>query len=358
MSTHVHATPVDLRRSVEKWVAGGVISADQGEQILAAESVPAVPVPPVEARPAVATSLVTEALAYVGGVIILAAVSWLTSQYWSSMSTTARLALFGAIAVLLLVGGWSVPLRLGDVAVRLRSVLWVLSVGAFAAFAGLLAGDQLDWSEEHVALFVSATTLVYSALLWWRHDQPLQHVAAFIGVVATAATLTTLLPGGPDALPGAAICGVGLAWLSLSWGEVITYPALGMLLGPVAAVFGTLTTIGYDWGTVLTIAVLVLLVVAAVLVRSLPMLAVSALGALLTLPGMMSRYFEDSIAAPLVLVAVGVAMVGGAIWMARSNKETGSRRSRGIPLGSRRAGLVGAAVITLGFTAAIVVAGL
>jgi len=151
---------------------------------------------------------------------------------------------------------------------------------------------------------------------------------------------------------------VGLAWLSLSWGEVITYPALGMLLGPVAAVFGTLTTIGYDWGTVLTIAVLVLLVVAAVLVRSLPMLAVSALGALLTLPGMMSRYFEDSIAAPLVLVAVGVAMVGGAIWMARSNKETGSRRSRGIPLGSRRAGLVGAAVITLGFTAAIVVAGL
>lgn len=355
MSSHV-VTPVDLRKSVERWVSDGVISADQGEQILAAENVPAEDAGG-QTHPMVSTSLVTEALAYVGGVIILAAVGWITAENWSSMTANARIALTGSVAVLLLGAGMAVPLRLGDVASRFRSVLWLLSAGAFAGFMAVLATEQFDWSEEDVALFVSASALTYAALLWWRHGEPLQQVAVFIGFIATAATLTTQLPHGPDELPGVAVCGVGLVWLALAWGEVLSYPRLGMLMGVVAAIFGAMTTVSYDWGNVLAISVLVLVVVSAVLVRSLPLLAVSAVGSLLTLPQMMNRYFEGSVAAPLVMVAVGLVMVGGAIYTARRKKEARPTASRHIPFSSRTAGLMGAALVALGFAVAIVAIG-
>lgn len=288
MSSHVVTTPDDLRRSVERWIFAGVISADQGHQILAAENIRS------QAHPVVSTSLVTEALAYVGGVIVVAALSWVTADYWSSMTAVARLTLVGSVAVLLFGAGLAVPARLGDIAVRLRSVLWLLSTGAFAGFMALLATEQFDWSEEDVALFVSVGALAYAALLWWRHVELLQQVAVLIAIIGAATALTVQLPNGPDSLPGVAVCGVGLAWLALSWGELLPHPKVGMVLGAVSALFGAMTTVNYDWGNVLAMAVLVLVVVSAVLVRSLPLLAVSALGALMTLPQMMNRYFAGS----------------------------------------------------------------
>ncbi len=346
----------DLDRAVGHWVAAGIISVEQGHRILSAESLP--PGAEAGAPAAPASSLVTEALAYIGGAITLAAVGWATVDYWADLDTAARLGLLAAVVAMLLGAGAAVPLRAGEVARRLRSVLWVLSVAALSGFAAVLAIDAFAWSDDDAALFASVFALCYAGLLWWSFREPFQHAVALTGVLATAGTATGQLPVGTDALAGLAVCGAGAAWLVLSWARAFSQPVLGMVLGAAGAVVGVIATGESDWGNVLAVVVLVLLALLGVLLRSLPLLAVAAVGALLALPPMMDRYFEGSTTAALTLVSVGLVMVGAAIHLARRQRRPDQDRpARGRSHPSRTAGVVAAACIVAATTAAVVTLG-
>jgi hypothetical protein len=130
--------PADLPALLDHWLAAGVITPEQAARMRADAGLPAqppnltvLPVPPT-AR-AERSSLLIEALGYLGGVVILVAAVLLTAQYWSDLSTWAHLAIVGGAAVVLVLAGFAVPLRLGVTAHRLRAVLWLLSTGATAS---------------------------------------------------------------------------------------------------------------------------------------------------------------------------------------------------------------------------------
>jgi hypothetical protein len=75
--------------------------------------------------------LVTEALGYLGGVLILVAAGLITARFWEDMALGLRLGLVAAASVLLL---------------------------AIGTFLGLLAADWLNWQGVDVLLLAGAGT--------------------------------------------------------------------------------------------------------------------------------------------------------------------------------------------------------
>ena len=124
---HAHPSDTSLAPLVEHWVAIGIITPEQGAHMLA--DLRAAPPARLGGR---GGSVAVEALGYLGGAIVVIAVTAILAQGWDDLATGLRLLVVGLASALPLAAGWVVPRSLGDVGVRLRSALWLVSTVAFA----------------------------------------------------------------------------------------------------------------------------------------------------------------------------------------------------------------------------------
>lgn len=310
----------DLPGHLDRWVARGLLAPEQAQRILHSERAAPGPRPPA--------SLVTEALGYVGGVLVLVGTVVLTGDIWSDLPLGGQLALAAGATVLLLVAGAALPSRRGAPA-RLRAVCWLLAVGALAGTAALLGDDALGLPGDGTGLLATGSASVVAGVLWWFHRTVVQLAALVAATVGAAATATSLLPGSDDPLVGLAVWGVGAVWTVLGLGAAVPGPRAAVLLGGAAVVLGGFLLTDAGWGTVLAVVSAVALVAGGVALRELPLLVVGSVAVLVTVPTVVSQYFPDTLTAPFVLLAVGVVLVVGALWTAR--------RGRGGPVAGRYA---------------------
>lgn len=262
-------------RGRQYWVADGIITAEQATRMRADLTVPLM-VPsgglPAAIPRTSRAALVTEALGYLGGVIILVALGLVIGNLWDELSVGVRLALVGVVTVLLLVAGALIPARLGATGARLRSVLWLASSAALAAFLALGASEWDGWADETQAMCAALGTALYSAVLWWAHRHLLQHVAVFVPLLIGVTTGVSMLPDA-GALLGLAVWGVSAAWFVLAWGGVIPGRQVGTVLGAIGMVVGAATLVDEGWGVVLALATVSALVGLALTFRDLFLLA-------------------------------------------------------------------------------------
>ena len=138
--------PGPVSAAIERWLADAIITAEQATRMRADLPEP-LSVPPAGSLMPASVSrtsraaLVPEALGYLGGVIILVALSLVVGTVWDELSVGVRPTIVGVAALLLLVAGALIPSRLGATGTRLRSVLWFASSVALAALLGLGASD-------------------------------------------------------------------------------------------------------------------------------------------------------------------------------------------------------------------------
>ena len=321
MSKHVAPRLVvpDQRVSpdpVSDWVAEGIISEDQARRIRAREGLAHGALAP-PARPSM-MPLVIEALGYLGGAIVVVATVLIANRYWADLTSTVRLSLLGAAALLLLVGGWLVPERLGDVGTRMRSVVWVVSTGAVAGFLGVLGGQVADVHGSHLALIVTGGTAAYALALFVTRPAVLQQVAmmGLLGGTATAA-LATLVGG--DSWPPVGLWVVGVAWIVLGQIGALRPTGVARAGGATLAVFGAMFSAfpGADPAIAFSLATVAAVVVLAVVVSDLALLAIGSLGAIQAIIAAANEWFPDSLVAAVALLLVGGGLVGAAIWIAR-----------------------------------------
>jgi hypothetical protein len=207
-----------------------------------------------------------------------------------------------------------------------------------------------------VALLAASGSAVLSAVLWHLHPHLPQHAATLVSLLVVAGTGTYLVTQS-DTLPGVGLWAVGAVWAVLAWGGVIRDPRQGMILGAIATVFASILIVNDDWGAIMAVLTLAVLVTVAVASRDLIMLAVASIGALVVLPATMNRLFPGTPSAALGLLAIGALLVIAAIVTAR--------RRRGRPAGAAghdwsrgttRAAITVAALIAIASTSAIIVA--
>lgn len=343
---------VPLTSLLETWVADQLISPEQADRILVRGDVAVQAPPAAQERPPERSSLVIEALGYLGGVIILVASILIASLYWDQVGTAARLVIVGGVAAVLLATGFAVPERLEDVGIRFRSVVWLLSTGAFSGFLGLLGADALDLAGKDVFLLTSSGAAAYAAGLWLIDHTLVQQLTMMVGGMLTAAALTNALAVGDGALPGFAVWGVALIWLLLGWGGLLEPSRFVMVFGAAGMFVGALMTIPTHAGIVLALVTAAAVVATAVLFRDLLLLVVGALGTLQVLPASVIELFPGDLAAPVALLVVGALLVGAGLFIARrrhTQPEEGAPAhdySVGTPAAAITAAVVAGAIVT------------
>ena len=331
---------------VRHWVDEGLITQEQAERMLADTGVREERTGP--------SGLLVEAFAYLGGIVVLVAAGVLLGRYWDDLGLATRLGLAAVSALVLLGVGAAVPARLGAAAPRLRSVLWVLSTGAVAAFLAIAANEQSSWSGEDVALAVAGGTSVYAFVLWRRHRAELQHVALFAALMTTAGAAAGHLDLADGTAPGLALWGTALVWLLLTWGGLLDLRRLGYVVGSVGLIVGGLVTSEATWGLFFALATVGGVVIAAVVAADLALLGIGAVGALNVLPRLVDRFFPGGVAGPLLLLAVGGLLLVTAFQLSRRTGPAGRPR-RHIPDGTPGPAILGAAAVTFVITAVLLV---
>jgi len=270
-------------------------------------------------------SLLTEAVAYVGVILLLAGGAAAIGQRWDSIPSWGQVGVLAGAAVFFLLIG-IVARRVREPAIqRLAGVVWFLSVACVAG-AVWLAWWKAYGSTGPVTVLVGGAVAVYSAALWLVRRGALQNVALFAGLVAAILGIVDYAVdlanghGGTGSAP--AIAGVlplwafGLAWAWLGWRRHVepvwvTIPC-GVLLALIVPGFA----VSHGWGHVgyaIGIATAAAVMAASVPLRNVPLLALGALAMFGYVTSAAVRYLQHSLGYPAALAIAGVLIIGLAV---------------------------------------------
>jgi hypothetical protein len=320
-----------LSVQLDRWVRDRLLTDEQARRILAHEQRPApesVPAPAPTPTPAPAPAsvpsartagrLVAEALAYLGGVIALAAGLLLVQLAWSDLSAGVRLAVPLAAAVILLLSGVLVP---GDVAERrrLRSALWALGAGAWMAALAVLGDQVLDAARQDTLLLTGLGGFALALRLYLTSRQALQQLVLLATTALTAAALADRAGWDEPTLVGLGIWLVAAAWFVLGERNALTPPDAARYSAAAGMVVGALLTQGSLGGQLLAAGTAAFLLVRGALTDRIGLVVVAAVAALNMIPSAVQFFFPDGgrLVVPLALLATGTALVGTAVAVTR-----------------------------------------
>src|SRR6266536_2233386 len=164
-------------------------------------------------------SLLTEAVAYIGAILLLAAGAAAIGQRWNGITDWGRVGVFTAAAVFFLLVGIIVRQVREPAIQRLVGVVWFLSVAGVAGAVGFATHEVYRHTGAVTVLAVGVAVALCSAALWLVRPRALQNVALFVGLVVTiCGTIVTVAGGGgsaPSLAFALALWIFGLAWAGL-----------------------------------------------------------------------------------------------------------------------------------------------
>jgi hypothetical protein len=268
-------------------------------------------------------SLLTESLAYLGAVLVLAGGGVAVGQAWKDVSAWWRVGIFAAAALFFLAVGLIV-LQLSEAAIqRMISVVWFVSAGCAGAAAGLAVGELAGSSGPVAVLFAGVATAAYSAILWLARRRELQLVAMFGGITLTvgASLITIAGSGGPRLAIALGLWAMGVGWVIIGW----QYPQPLWSTVPLAIAI-TLIAPGiavwqHGWTYAIGIGTAGVAMMVAVSHRRTALLAAGTLGLFGYATSAVVRYFHASLGLPETLAACGVLLLTFAVVMARIRRS-------------------------------------
>jgi hypothetical protein len=269
-------------------------------------------------------SLLTEAIAYVGAILILAGGIAAVSQRWPSITGWGRVGVLAGAAALFLLTGIFVR-RVREPAIqRLGDVVWFLSVAGVAGAVGFAASDVNGNTPAVTALAVGIGITVYSAALWLVRQHALENFALFAGLIVTICSIIFTVDNSPPSLPfTVALWVFGLAWAGLGWRRYVEPLWVTVPCGVILALIAPSLAAGeYGWVYAIGIATAAAAMAASVPLRNTPLLALGTLAMFGYVTSVVVRYFHQSLGVPGALAITGVLILGLAAVTARLMRAT------------------------------------
>jgi hypothetical protein len=166
-------------------------------------------------------SLLTEAVAYVGAVLLLAGGIAAVGRRWAELGSWGRVGVLAGAVVLFLVAGILVRGVSEPAIQRLAGVAWFLSVVCAGGTVGFATSGVYGNTGAVTVVAVGLGVTAYAAALWLARRRAWQNAALFAGlVIAICGTIATIA-GGPGPVPVLAyalpLWGFGLGWAGLGW---------------------------------------------------------------------------------------------------------------------------------------------
>ena len=269
-------------------------------------------------------SLLTEAVAYVGAILILAGGIAAVGQQWHNITGWGRVGVLAGAAVFFLAVGIVVR-RVHEPAIqRLVDVVWFLSVAGAAGAVGFAAYDVYGNTAAVTALAVGIGITLYSAALWLVRQHALQNFALFTGLIVTICGVIFTVDNSPPSLPFAlALWVFGLAWVALGWRRYVEPLWVTVPSGVILALIAPSIAAGeHGWVYAIGIATAAAAMAASVPLRNTPLLALSTLAMFGYVTSVVVRYFHESLGVPGALAITGVLILGLAAVTARLMRAT------------------------------------
>jgi hypothetical protein len=301
----------DLERGLDSWVSERLITREQAEAIRAYEASRRVRPRRVSSR----TTAVTEALAYLGVALAVAALAVIIGRSWSDLSTGAHIAIPGLVALALFVVGWATRDASDPAVGRVSHVAWFFSAAAIAWFAVELAVGGLDETDRWPLLWAGVATSVYAGALYVLRPAALQHVALIVGLAMLAGAV--LFDSGVAAW--SAIWALGVVWIVLGWRGVLVGRGTAYTIGTIVALVSVALVVvnagpGWSWLAVVNAAVLI---GAAVAFRHTPMLVLAAIGLFAGTVTTIDHYIGGGTGTAVGLFVAGILVLAVAVIVSR-----------------------------------------
>lgn len=314
-----------------RWVADGLIDAEQASRIEAAEAARRAPAASGQAEgvvgpvrgPGPRRGLVVEALGYLGGALAIVAGFIAVSQLWPKIPTSAELTFAAGGAVVLFGAGLAIRAVDDPPLGRLRSVLWLMSTASLVAFTGVLAAQVWDFRGSSTAVATAAAATAYALALWWRHRAPLQHLAMFASMAVLVGTgIFQAWPGLHAWGPGLGILGLSALWGIAAHRGYLLPREVGYLAAVIGLLVGAQLTMEIAAGQILALATVAGILTAGVVLRQVVMLVLGAIGVVMTVPETAARYLPENVGAPLAIFITGLMLLAVALRLARTRKRS------------------------------------
>jgi hypothetical protein len=321
---------LSLRCKLDEWIDAGLIDADNAAALEQYESEQSKSSPN-------RVPLAAEAVGYIGGGLVLAAVALLVGGRWSELGTTGRIAALAVPTTITLAAGWWSGHSHEPALQRLGSVLWLLTVAGAAAVAAVVWIDAIS-EDRHghngTALFIGAVALGFASPMWWFRKLLLQQMAMFgaaitivLGVVDSVAvsrdaTMTALSAGISLFVLGGAWCAAGLTGRLIPTLAANVSGAVFLLIGAQIARNDD-NSIGLWLGLGAAIA----LMTTGVAQSEISLLLVGTLGLFQWAPQMALFYLEDSLGAEATLLVIGAILLVFSAMMTRLLPRVKAQRS-------------------------------
>lgn len=257
-------------------------------------------------------SLLTEAVSYIGAILVLAGAGAAIVQRWDELAEGTRLGLLAGLTLFFL-GVGAFTMRSTDPAfVRLTSVVWLIGTAGVAGASSLYFVQIVETSDETSFLAVAAITTGVAALLYAIRREVLQHLAMYGGVLVTAfAVLTRIDPEYPAWVGAMIAWGIGLGWIFLGRRRLVAPWWVAMPVGMITALmapsaiqessFGVMSSIGI--GTAAG------LMAFSVYGKFVPGLALGSVGLFAYVTGAVVHYFGDALGVPAALALTGAVIL-------------------------------------------------
>ena len=297
----------NLAERLDIWVAERVISRADADAIAA-----------FEARRAAAprgrgVTPVTEALAYLGAALAVAAGGTVVGGEWDGLSMAGRIAVPGAIWLLLFGAGWWIRGATSPPQVRLGRVLWLLSAASLAWTVSSVVAN--GFRAERWPLWSGAAVVLFAGALYLARPGTLQQLALVGGVVLLGIGLAE----DSWTAMGVGFWAIGAAWILLGWRRLLVRPDTASTVGSLLVLTGVLLFSVQNeevgaWVSVLSAAGLIAVSVG---IRHTAMLVLGAVGLFISLFGTIQQYVEGTTGIAIGLLVAGIVVLALALVVSR-----------------------------------------
>lgn len=306
-----------IEDKLSSWVERGLISAEQARAIRAAEEES----PSGTGRGGV--SFAGEALAYVGGALLVGAVLVAFGDVWEDFVPRTRVTILAATTLLLMAGGNALRSKEDPALDRAAGVLWFMGVGIFSLLAYTF-GDRVVGIEDETTLAVGAgaTTAAFAYPFWRMRCEALQQTAVFAAASAALFAFGFLdWAANGETFAGLLVAALGSVWLAGSQIGRIMPRRTAEALGCIGILVGMQTAAFDEAGWFFVAMVVATGILALGMGRSRNiLLGLGAAGLFVFVPQFITEAFGASVGAAGAIAIAGIVIIGIAAFVSRARK--------------------------------------
>lgn len=269
-------------------------------------------------------SLVTESVATVGAILVLAGSGVSISQRWLLVTDWGRVGILAGVAIGFLVAGFGVRWFTASASQPLTELMWCASAGCVTGATAIAAAAVYRQPAAMMLLIASGTAAIYSIALWLMCRRQILMIIAFAGLVGALCGAIPVVVA--DATPwlavGLGLWLIGIAWTALGWlypeplGTSITVGAVLALIGPTIALHET------QWAYLVAIVTAAAVMAVSVPLRNVVLVAFGSCALLGYIAAVVLEYADHWVGVPESLVVIGLVLIGLAIVTVRLGRAS------------------------------------